>query len=480
MSRGDLIVSVFPNYTMLEMFRINGKKKTLVQKHYDRFTLPLSDVNKVDVMDFEAVIQNFLDKGFVKRGKVTVVVFGEDDVMPFEEIDLGITNKRAIKKMLPLEIEDLGDYLSDYDYKYDIVDSTAKVYFLRNSLASLVSEMTFKGSWELGKLVPGYIAYKGMVSEDGMVVDIGRERYNIYTFRGGFLDEIEGGAVSLDYSIEGDVEDSPDSLLSSVEEDVIQYVENYNFTNSVDIDMVYVVFNDNTGGTFTTRDINGVYFDIVKDLRDSFSEEEAKVTAGSNAEIMEYSSISLGITYLGDEAKRYDFSRDRLNIRYRNMLTAYLAFTTALVVMLPLTSLYVDGNLKSLEQEVKSYENNVDELDRLSESLLEGIEGNEKQVDDYNEYVKSLEMLSNADDNYISDVLKFLPENTPASVVFNEMRLEKGSRTLILKGHSESYKDIGSFAIELEEFGDVSINGIDDNELDNDIGYPFEIELRSK
>lgn len=484
MAGRELIVSIFPDQLVIELFNVVRTKKVLIKKSFENFSIPLTDMNKVDVMDIEKVVNDFLGKHRVKGGKVFVVVFGDKGVMPYHELDLGTTNKREIKSMLPLEIEGLGESYLDMSYRFDVLGSKVKTYFLKKNIVENLGNLKLPGSWEISAVVPGYITYQGIVPGDGVVLDIGKDKYTLYGFRNGFISDIETGNVYKDYSIDRPSDPSPDYLVEKVENDVKQYLTNFEFQEGIDIEMVTVVVNFNTEEGFTPKEMNGVYFDNPKDYNDRLEINEdsdmfKEKKSDSKCKYFYYSSTAYGLTYLGKSLYKYDFSPEKLNLFYKNILLTAMSFALLTVITLPSLSLYTDKQIVSSQMELKSYETSITDFELMIADIETRIELNDSIIDDYNDYVSSLSNLSNVDRNFVSSVMEYLPENTPSTILVQEMKLIKGSKKLILNGVSDNYKDIGSLAIQLESFGYVKINWIDKNELMNDTGYPFEIEMSS-
>lgn len=490
MAGGELIVSIFPEQVVLELYKKRRNKKILMKKHFEKFNVPLSDFNKVDAMDIERIVDVFLGKDKKSGGKVNLIVFGNSNTMPYQEFDLDTTSRKEIKAMLPLEIETLGDNYLDFEYRFDILGSKVKVYFLKKNIVTHLGNMKFSGSWELGSIITGYTAYQGILPTDGVVLDIAKDTYTLYGFKNGYISDIENGSVYKEFSIDRPENTSPDQLVHLIEEDVKQYITNFNFRNSTEIDLVNVVFNGNVNDKFTPRDADGIYFEGVRDLREKFEvaedkdvfEDGAKIATNrkeGNALKLEPSSMSLGFTYLEKNIHKYDFSPEKLGIFYKNLTVVSVSFSFVLVAALASVSLLTDVQLKASESEVKAYEMNISKYEEMLTGLEDQIVQYDEKINDYNDYVSSLENLSNVDRNFISNVMDYLPENTPSSILVQELKLTKGSKKLILNGISDNYKDIGSLAIELEKFGKVKINAIDNNELMTNTGYPFEIELSS-
>jgi hypothetical protein len=484
MAGGELIVSIFPEQIVLESYKRTGNKKTLMKKQFEKFNVPLSDFNKVDAMDVERIISLFLGKDKFRGGKVNLVVFGNTNVMPYHEFELDTTNKKEIKTMLPLEIENLGDHYLDFEYRYDILGSKVKVYFLKKNIVEHLGSMKFTGAWELGAIVPGYISYQGILPGDGVILDIGKDSYTLYGFRNGYISDIETGVVYKDFSVNRPLDPTPDHLVSLVEEDVKQYITNFNFNHSTELDLVTVVVNGNVKDKFTSKDVDGVFFEVARDLRnwfevsevtDVFSEDKKDVSCLR----FDYSSVALGFYYLDNNISKYDFSPEKLGIFYKNLTVLSVSFSLVLVAALASVSVLTDNQIIASDSEVKAYELNISKYEEMVKGLDDQIVLNDEKINDYNDYVSSLENLSNMDRNFISEVMEYLPENTPSTILIQDLKLTKGTKKLVINGLSESYKDIGSLAIELEKFGTVKINKIENNKLMNVTGYPFEIELSS-
>lgn len=473
------MVSIFPDYVTMEMFKTKGKKRILVGKNYEKFSIPLLGITKVDVMDLENMTTNFIKRCGITRGKVILVLFGSKDVMDYREIELSSTKKREVEKILPLEIEDLEIY-SDFLYKYEIYGNQARVLFMKKDVVEHLSSMKFPGDWELACLVPGYVVYQPLVQKDGFILELRKDTYVIYAYKNGFIKGTEKGSIYKDFSIDRPLDPSPNELFEQIEFDVRQYVSNFSFTESIDTDLVRVDCTDNFSEEFEPKEVEGIYFEKVRDLREwlDISEEDG-YDQDEYVKRFEYSGVSVGVFYLKKDIAKYDFSPEKLGIMYKNLLVTTVSFSLMLAVSLPSLSILMDKQIQAYQMDVDSYKRSIAKYEESVKGLRSEIDENDKIIKDYNDYVSSLEKLSNVDRNFISSVLGYLPNNTPSTILVQEVRLTKGSKSLVLKGLSQTYRDIGAFAIQLEKFGKVNIKKIDNNKLFNQEGYPFEIELQS-
>lgn len=317
------------------------------------------------------------------------------------------------------------------------------------------------------------------MTTDGAVLEIGSDDYTLYGFRGGYLKSVVSGKIHSNYSM--DRSENPDKmeLFDTIREDALTLLNEFNLTNDLDVDLITVVFAGNLPGEFEGSEYDGVSFEGVRDLRNWFSEVEGEYIGDDIREDFVTFAGSLGYAYLGNDRKKFDFSPDQLSYWHRNMVVGSFVFSILLIASLGGTSFMVENQLVGAREEVVVAENNLGVVKMDLEKVNEEIKLSDSQIDDYNAYVSSLERLSTLDRNFISGVLGYLPDNTPSSIVVDEVSLKKGTKTLVLHGESNTYKDIGAFAIELEKFGVVSIRDIKENSLLNNEGYPFEIELRS-
>lgn len=481
MAVSELNVSIFRDVILLELFEVKGKKRVLIRKHYENYKLPLADLNKIDVLDVERIVNTFLERGSKKRGTVNFLVFGDMGIDVFHELTVSVAKESLVKRALPLQIEqNIGkDYLNSSLYRYEILGEDVKLFFMKRNVVELLSKIKLYANFEISSIVPGALAYGGLVTTDGAILEIGSDDYTMYGFRGGYLKSLVSGKVHTSYSM--DRADNPEKmeLFNLIRDDALTLLNEFNLTNDLEVDLITVVFSGNISGEFESSEIDGITFDNVRDLRNWFSESESEYIGDDTREEFITSAGSLGYTYLGNDRKKFDFSPDKLSYWHRNMVIGSFVFSTLLIASLGGTSLLVENQLASAREEVVMSENNLEVVKSDLEKVVEEIKVSDSQIDDYNAYVSSLERLSTLDRNFISGVLGYLPDNTPSSIVVDEVSLKKGTKTLVLHGKSSTYKDIGAFAIELEKFGVVSIRDIKENSLLNKEGYPFEIELRS-
>ena len=481
MAVSELNVSIFRDVILLELFEVKGKKRVLVRKHYESYKLPLSDLNKIDVLDLERVVNTFLERGSKKRGSVNLLVFGDMGIDVFHELTVSVAKESLVKRALPLQIEqNIGkDYLNYSMYRYEILGEDVKLFFMKRNVVELLSQMRLYGNFEISSIVPGALSYGGLITTDGAMLEIGSEDYTLYGFRGGYLKSVVSGKVHTNYSM--DRSDNPEKMeiFGLVRDDALTLLNEFNLNNDLDVDLITVVFTGSIPGEFEGSVVDGITFDISRDLRNWFSESAGEyIGEDVHDEFVPFAG-SIGYTYLGNDRKRFDFSPDKLSYVHRNTVFGSFVFSMLLVASLGGTSLLVDNQLASARDELVVAEKNLEVVKSDLVKVNEDIKLSDSQIDDYNAYVSSLERLSTLDRNFISGVLGYLPENTPSSIVVDEVSLKKGTKTLVLHGESNTYKDIGAFAIELEKFGVVSIRDIKENSLLNNAGYPFEIELRS-
>lgn len=482
MAVGELIVSLFPDKILIELFKVKSKKVVLVRKHFEKYNVSFSDFSKIDVLEIEKIVDNFITKTDFKGGKLYINVFASENQMDFKEFDFDTTSKKDIVKMLPFELESLGDKYDNMNHTYDIIGNKVKVYFLSKNIVDSLSEIKLSGSWDLLAVTPGYLIYQGIVQGDAMLVDIHDDGYDVYSFKGGYIkDREQFGYSGIDFE-----NTTPNDVFEIVKEDLIQYVRNLNFSEGMSLDYVHVVFNDNFVSKFESVEDSGYYFESPRDLRDKLTvngdplEHDIAKSFKPECKLFNYSSVALGTFYNSKEIMKVSFSKERLSHFYRNILLTTMTFTIFACAALPSVSILADNRLGGLESNVDKLNSSVQTYEQTIKGLQDEVDSKDSLINDYNSYVSSLGGLTDSNRNFVSDVLAYLPSNTPTTILVNTVVLDKDSKTLVISGISSNYKDIGSFAIELEEFGNVSINSIEDKELLNVSGYPFEIKLKSK
>lgn len=484
MAVGELVVSLFADKIMMELFKTKGKKNYLVKKHFEKYNVSFSDFSKIDVLELEKMITDFVSKTSIKSGKLYINVFAEEDLMDFREVDLDTTNKKDILKMLPFEIETLGEKFETMKYNSEIIGSKVKLYFLNRNIVTSLSEINIGRSWDLLSVTPGYLVYQGLIQGDGILVDVEDDAYTVYGFKGGYAVSTEKFNTYGSYGDEDEI--TPNKLFDSIKDELVQYVRNFNFKELIDVDSVSVVFNGNYKESFVSEEFDSILFETPRDLRDWLdvnsdpNEFDSVKNYKPNCKNFRYSSVALGTFYNKKEISKVSFSKERMSFMCKNLLLTSLTFTLVLCAALPSVSILANNRLGDIQENVNSLSTSVASYETTIGTINEEVKSKDSLINDYNSYVSSLGGLTDSNRNFISSVLGYLPANTPTTIVVDTIALEKGSKMLVISGVSKNYKDIGSFAIELEEFGSVSINNIADKELLNTSGYPFEIQLRSK
>lgn len=486
MAVGELLISIFPDEVMFELFTKKNKVRTLVSKHFEKYSVSLGDFNKIDAMDIEKFSQEFLKNTTVNRGQFSVIFYGNAQETPFTEIELDTVNQKEIKQILPLEVESLGDAYEGLLFKHVIVGSKAKLYFSKKNIVDNLITLNIGRNWEMAGILPSTIAYQGLVPGDGILVEVGKDSYTIFTFRGGYLSNRETFSIYTEFSIERPLNPTVNEVFDVIQTELYEYVRNHNFSEGTDLDVVHMNFLGNVESAFISQEVDDILFETVRDLRNwlsiSTNNEEFRSNKYSKetCNLLQYSVGSIGYFYIGKHIHNYNFSPERLSIVCKNLLITTLSFSVLLAAVLPTFGFYTADKIESAKAEVQSYESNIASYKTVIEGLGTQIATKDSVIADYNSYVSSLSSLTDKNRNFISGVLGYLPENTPATVIVQEVKLDKDKKTLKVKGVSKTYKDIGSFAIELEEFGNVKIPKIENNNLVNDQGYPFELHLTSK
>lgn len=481
MAASELNVSIFSDVVLLELYLIKGKRRILERKHYEKYSLPLVDMTKVDVLDIERFINTFLERGTRKRGVVNIFVFGDMGIDVFHELTVKVTKPSLVKRALPLQIEqNIGkEYLGNASYRYEQLGESLKLFFMRKNVVDYLSQVRLYGNFELNTLLPGSLTYMGLIPDDGAVLEIGRESFALYGFRGGYLSSVSNDSIPYSYTLDPVVNPSKQELFEIVRDDALTMLSNFNFSSETDVDTVTVVFTNEVHGDFESVEYDDVVFDGIRDLRNWLEVDPGDYVGDDTRDALAYSASSLGYFYLGDNVRKFDFSPEKLSYAYRNLMIGSLLFSLLTVGSLTGTSYLIENQLVESRESVVTYGQTLANSEKGLADVVVQIGEHDKKIDDYNAYVSSLERLSALDRNFVSGVLGYLPENTPKSIVVNEVTLTKGTKNLVLSGVSSTYKDIGAFAIELEEFGKVDIRDIRENVLLNKEGYPFEIELRS-
>lgn len=486
MAVGELVISIFQDEIMMELFTKKNKKRTLIGKHFEKYSVSLSDFNKIDAMDIEKFVQEFLKGTTIKRGQVHIVFYGNENEEPFTEIEVDTTNKKEIKQLLPLEIEGLGEMYNGLTYKYIVLGSKVKIYFAKRNIIDNLMHMNIGKDWEIVGILPSTLAYQGLVPGDGLLVDVGKDNYTIYGFRGGYVKSREEFSIYTDFSIDRPVNPTVNELFETIQQDLTEYVHSYNFNEGTEIDMVYMNFLGNIDSTFTSKEVENILFESPRDLREWLDVNEDKEEYRSNKYVKEncnnfnYSAGTLGYFYVGKDLYNYNFSPERLSLTCKNLLVTALSFSLLLSATLPTFGVLTAERVDTAKADVQSFEQSIQGYNDVIEGLSNQIKEKDSTIDDYNSYVSSLGRLTDTNRNFISGVLHYLPENTPASIIVKEIKLDKDDKTLKIKGVSNNYKDIGSLAMELEEFGTVKIPKIENNNLVNEQGYPFSLELTSR
>lgn len=477
MASGELYISIFTDYIMLEMFKKRGKNRELVRKHYEELSLPLVKLTKVDLIGFEKNIASFIAKSNIKKGKVRVSVFGDRKVVRYEEVDLGTSKLREMKNLLPFEIDALGDEIKGFKYRHEFVGSVAKLHMMKEEIVTNLSLLVLPKYWELEYLIPGYVSHLGIVTGNGILLDVNKEKYGLYAYVNGILKSFELNNTFLDYDPSRPENPDIEYLISSIDNDVSNYLKGYRLLNPdvTGTENVIVLRNGNTEGNFGEMES-----DLINYMEHTDSEGAFAVDRSVSKGRFEVSSVVIGLCNLDKSLNKFDFSPEKLGLAYKNLLVSSVSFSLVLLIGLPVTSYWVDNQLSNRYEEVSGYNQTLVTYEGNVKDLNSQIKGLDKTIDDYNAYVGSLERLSNVDRNFISGVLGYLPDNTPSSIYVESLSLTKGTKNLVVKGVSNNYKDIGAFAIQLEQFGTVRINDIENNELLNMDGYPFELELKSK
>lgn len=480
MASGELFISVFPDYVMLELLKVRGNTRTLVMKQYEDIKIPLRTVTKGDLLTFEKSLSSFIGKSTIKKGKINIVVFGNREVSRYDEFELNTSRVRDMKNLLGFEIDSMGEQLKGFKHLHKFVGSVAQVHFLRESLVTSLSDLKLPKNWEIDSIVPGYEVLKGLNTGDrGLVLDVGRSNFYIYAYDNGVLKDSFTARNYDGFDPKKETGDL-DYFTNLVSQDVQEFMVKYRVENpeSPGFDELIVVRNANLEDTF-----EDVMYDelLYRGYRNSINPIDVELMSTKDTKLLnrDVSPIVYGFLSSRKELTVCDFSPEKLGMAYRDLLTGSLAFSVMLAVSLPAMSIWTGSQLDDRQDELISYQQSLLTSESTIRDLNGKIKSMDKKISNYNAYVSSLERLNTTDRNFVSKLLGFLPDNTPSSIYFESISMTKGTKDLVVQGVSKNYKDIGSFAIQLEQVGKVKINDIQDNELLNMKGYPFEIELKS-
>lgn len=480
---GELVISLYPTNVTLELFVKKNKKVALVSKHVENFGVSFTSLNKIDAMDIERIAQEFLKGTTIKSGTVRFIVYADKDTADYYDISLDTTSKKEIKQMLPIEIESKGEHLAGVPYRHKIYGSNARVHFMLRNIVESLSSFSLGSNWQVTAIVSSVVAYEGLLQNDGLLLEINTDEYKIYAVKSGFIQNLEIFPTYSEFSLNRATNPSESELFAAIKNDVADYVQRYKFNEDVQFDMVYLNFVGDVEHDFSSEDFEGTYYTKPEDLRNWLSvsddlEKYRSNTSSNNSVDLHYEVGTLGMYYGEKTAMRtYNFAPERLSTTYRKLLASTLSFSLMLAVSLPIFGMFTENYVEDVSGMSTSYKEDVAALKGTLGELNQSIEEEDKVIDDYNSYVNSLGELADVNRNFISNVLTFLPSNTSTGIVINDIKLDKSSKKLELKGISQNYKDIGALAIELEEFGKVEIDTIENNKLINEQGYPFKLTL---
>lgn len=489
MAVGELVVNIFPNKVMMELFVLKNKKYTLVAKDEERYVLSFEDFNKIDLMDIEKLILKFLGNTSIKAGKVYINVHKDDVFGRYTKIDMDMDSAKEIKKLLPFEIESLDSEFDGTDYRYVNIGSNVYLYFLDRNLLNNLNNLDIGSKWDLVHIKPSFANFQPLFHSDGVLVDVYKDRYILYSYKNGLLLGVEKVEILKDmsyYLTEEKTEITLTDLTDSIKDELVMYIRNFNFNNSTELDNVFIISHDNIKNDLSDFEYDGLFIQNYKDLREKLDKpdfnKEYLINPKYKSNSIELSSSlsSMATFYKDKKLDKLNFSRDRVHYLYKNILISTISFSLILSTALPSIS-YITGNKVENEQNVLSeFETSVVQYGEMIKGLEDEIEGFDGIISDYNSYVDSLSDLTDTERNFISSILDEIPKNTPSTIIVNHYEVDKSYKTILIRGVSQNYKDIGSFAIELEDYGTVKINNIENNELLNLKGYPFEIVLTKR
>lgn len=485
---GDLVVSIYPTTISFELFVKKKKVHTLVGKHVEKYTTPFASFNKIDAMDISVMVADFLKTTHVKTGIIHIILHTSNTLNDFVDYPLDGKSKKELKQMLPIEIESTGEHLLGLPYKYTVANEIVYVHFMQRNLADSFNHFDVGNGWQVETLITSVAAYQGLFQKEGILVEIGDTTYTIYCAKDGYITAAETFDVYNEYSLDRPENPTEQNLFGSIKEDLVDFVTRYRFDNDSIFDLVYLNFAGELERDFVAEDIDGILYSKPDDLRQWLDVETdlekyrsvSYTKQKQNYKNFDYSTSALGFFYAKSNRDAYNFAPKRMSATYKKLLYTSLSFAGILAILLPTSGILMDKHVEDALGKTSGYVQEIKTLETSIKDVEQQISDKDKIVNDYNSYVSSLGELTNMNRNFISNVLSYLPSNTPTTIVLNDVKLLKDSKTLELKGVSQNYKDIGALAIELEEFGTVSIDTIENNDLVNEQGYPFKITLSSK
>ena len=384
MAVGELVVNIFNNKVMMELFVMKNKKFTLVAKDEERYVTSFEDFNKIDLMDIEKIILKFLGNTSVSGGKVYINIHRDTLYGRYTKIDMDIDKPKEIKKLLPFEIESLSSEFEGTDYRYVNIGSNVYLYFLDRNLVNNLNTINLGSKWDLIHIMPAFANYQPLFLSDGILVDVYKDKYVIYSFKNGLINNVEKFEISKDmssYLNEEKVDITLSDLSDSIKDELVMYLRNFNFNNDTELDNIYIVSHDNIINDLVDFDYEGIFIQNYKDLRGKLDKPDfnkeylTNPKYKSNSVELKYSLSSMATFYKDKKIDKLNFSKDRVHYLYKNILIATISFSLVLSTALPSISYITVKKVENEQSVLSEFETSVVQYEEMIKRLEDEIGG---------------------------------------------------------------------------------------------------------
>jgi hypothetical protein len=191
-----------------------------------------------------------------------------------------------------------------------------------------------------------------------------------------------------------------------------------------------------------------------------------KDTVEYEEDLKQYTLASSAILY-----KKYNYFNDlnfSKNTRFQINLTPIIVGIACASIVMHAGTYYVntkyDEHIEELQQVQRQQNSSIERLNSEMSSINSSNSSARMSIDAINGLL--------AQQKWLSDILYILPGKVPTDTIISNILCEEGN--ILLKGYTTNYSDIGFFAIALEEFGQVTVDVIE-NDVTEPIS-PIEIE----
>ena len=189
-------------------------------------------------------------------------------------------------------------------------------------------------------------------------------------------------------------------------------------------------------------------------------------TVEHEKDLKQYTLASSAILY-----KKYNYFNDlnfSKNTRFQINLTPIIVGIACASIVMHAGTYYVntkyDEHIEELQQVQRQQNSSIERLNSEMSSINSSNSSARMSIDAINGLL--------AQQKWLSDILYILPDKVPTDTIISNILCEEGN--ILLKGYTTNYSDIGFFAIALEEFGQVTVDVIE-NDVTEPIS-PIEIE----